>query len=290
MLLVNIDFTIWTGRVKADTPATGDLCTAGSIKIFDAAYLNPFRNFKTRAEQSAASYGLKFMGGWLVDGANMRKLEEALGDCHSAWANALAAFVLAYPRRADAWARSHPKWEDVIRQKQPAPDELWQRFAFNWQTFHLSAETTYAVGRGNNTSALVDGLADSALNSVLDSLRTLYVDSFNKDTSPSSKAYNALKKISQRSHALGFVNANAARLAPILLDLSNRKNHALARVVLSRLDSPQGVEAVLQTVAGQGIDSFLEPVEVIQLSPTALEEEKQKQAFDSLAVLDSLGL
>lgn len=289
-VLFNLDFTIWTGKAKldaADIPAAAThmppqaICTAGAIKIFDTDLIKPFRNFKTRAELCLATYGLKCLGGWLVDDSNVASLESSLGDCHSDWANALGVFIQDYPQRAQTWAQSWGQWEGLIRHKQPSQQELWHRFDFTWQTFHLAEATTNAASKGNNTADLVKCIPDKALQSIIDSLGDLYINSFAKANDPSSKAYAALAKTAQRAVALGFANPDAARLAPILADLCNRRDHNLTRTVLSNLSTVRGVQTVLQTVAGYGIDSLLTPPEVIQLSPTALEAESKKQIAPS---------
>lgn len=290
-VLVNIDFTIWTGKAKLDANDIPDaanhmppksICTAGAIKIFDTDELKQFRNFRTRAENSAASYGCKCLGGWLVSEDILPILEEELGSCHSDWANALGEFIQAYPQKAHEWAQSWGQWDALIRQKQPAVSELCHKFDFTWQTFKLTAETANASSKGNNTDDIVKSIPDAALQSVIDSLKALYDMSFDKQGDPSPKAYYALAKIARRARALGFANPNAARLVPVLTDLCNRKDHVLSRLVLSRMDNPQAVLDVLQVVAGQGIDSLLTPTEIIPLSPTALEEEKRKQSVDNL--------
>lgn len=282
-VLVNLDFTIWTGKAKLDAtdiPEAAaamppkDLCTAGNIKIFDTDYLKPFRNLKNRADLCAASIGCRLMSGWLVDDANIGQLENGLADIHLEWARTLADFAANYQQRAKEWALLNGTWDQLIRRKQPADHEIKSRFHFGWQTFRLTPETAGA-SVGNETDNLVQAIPDQALQSIIDSLRDLYNDSFNKTNDPSSKAYGALRKIAQRAQALGFANPNAARLAPVLMDLVNRKNHMLSRLVLSRMDKPRDVEDILQVNAGQGIDSLLAPVEETQLEPTALEQAKQ---------------
>lgn len=265
-VLVNLDFTIWTGRAKLDAtdiPEAAaamppkDLCTAGSIKIFDTEFLKQFRNFKTRADICAAAVGCRLMSGWLVDDANMSQLENELASCYNDWRYALDGFVQEYPRRANEWAISCGQWESLVRQKQPDQYDIGNRFHFGWQTFRLTPETANAASFGNETGDMIQAIPDKALMSVIDSLKDLYNESFNKSNDPSSKAYNALKKIAQRAQALGFANPNAARLAPVLQDLVNRKNHILTRLVLSKMSVPQDVEDILQVNDGQGIDSLL---------------------------------
>lgn len=281
-ILVNLDFTIWTGRAKldvSDVPAAAgimppkDLYNSGSIKIFDTDYIKPFRNFKTRADICVSALGLKVRGfeGWLVDEQNISQLESELDAIHSAWEDELIDFTNHYGERARQWALDNGTWEHLIRQKQPNPMEISKRFNFGWWTMRITPETAHAAS-GNTTADVIQGIPDQALQSLVDSLKELYDDSFNKSNDPSPKAYNALKKIAQRAQALGFANPNAARLAPVLLDIVNRRNHTLARLVLSRMDNPQSVLDVLQINAGQGIDSLLTPAMEIQS-----EQERQKQ-------------
>lgn len=266
-ILVNIDFTLWTGRAKLDindVPQAANLMppkelyNSGSIKIFDTDKLKVFRNFKTRADLCAAALGLKVKGfeGWLVDENNINQLEGELVQVRQDWDNALDEFVRHYPYASRDWANSCGKWDRLIAQKQPTEFEIRNRFKFGWWTVRITPETTYA-GMGNTTSDMIQDIPDQALQSVVDSLKDLYDESFNKSNDPSPKAYNALKKIAQRARALGFANPNAARLAPVLLDIVNRKNHTLARLVLSRMDNPQSVLDVLQIDDSQGIDSLL---------------------------------
>lgn len=306
-VLVNLEFTLWTGRAKldmADVPDAAqslpskELYNSGSIKIFDTDYLKQFRNFKTRAELIVSAVGCRLLNGWLVDVDNMMSLETALGDCHSDWSNALAAFIQEYPQCADEWAMSCGQWEQLVRNKQPAANELWRKFQFDWQTFRLTPETAYAANNGNSTDDLVNEIPDKALQSVIDSLTTLYNDSFNKQGEPSAKAYHALKKIAQRSSALGFANPNAARLAPVLLDIASQRNHTLARLVLSRMDNAQNVLDVLSINDGQGIDSLLCTPDqsdlsvgtdsMLELNDTPC--QKSQAPLNSMDVLDSLGL
>lgn len=296
-VLVNLDFSLWSGRAKLDElelPEAAkslppkELYNAGSIKIFDTDYLKPFRNFKTRADVIVGAVGCRLMGGWLVDANNMAALEEQLADCHSDWSNALAGFMQEYPQRAHAWACSCGRWESLVRQKQPAARELWQRFRFDWQTFRLMPDTTHAVSRGNSTGDLVSELPDKALQSVIDSLKVLYDASFNKQTDPSGKAYAALKKIAQRAQALGFANPQAARLAPVLLDLVSQKNHTLSRLVLSRMAVPQDVADILAISDGQGLDSLLSASEPAEPAPELDSLLSVPEPAESAPELDNL--
>lgn len=266
-ILVNLDFTLWTGRAKLDiteVPQAAslmppkELYNSGSIKIFDTDKLKVFRNFKTRADLCCAALGLKARGfeGWLVDENNINQLEGELVQARQDWDATLDDFVAHYPYAARDWANSCGKWDTLIAAKQPSEYEIRNRFNFGWWTVRITPESTHA-GYGNTTNDMIADIPDQALQSVIDSLTDLYNESFNKSGDPSPKAYNALKKIAQRARALGFANPNAARLAPVLLDVANQKNHTLSRLVLSRMDNPQNVLDVLQTSDSTGIDSLL---------------------------------
>lgn len=265
-VLVNIDFTIWTGRAKLDAidipeaikaMPPKDLCTAGSIKIFNSDLLKPFRNFKTKADLLAGAVGCRMLNAWLVDDANIGTLEGQLADVYTEWSRVLSDFVRDYPAEADVWACSCGAWDWLIRRKQPSAREIGRRFHFGWQTFKLTPESSRAASLGNETDSLVGSIPDSALQSVIDSLKELYDESFNKASDPSAKAYGALRRIAERARALGFANPQAARLAPVLLDLVGQKNHTLTRLVLSNMNAPQGVADILAVNDGQGLDSLL---------------------------------
>lgn len=306
-VFVTLALTKWSGWAKfpisevkgaSKVIPPKELYNGGSIKTFDTDLLNQFRNFKTRADTIVAAMGCKFIEGWLVDAANIPDLENQLGECHSDWANALARFVQDYPAQADAWAKSCGQWEALVRQKQPTDFELWSKFRFHWQTFRLVPETASAWNtRGNETADLINELPNKALQSVINSLRTLYDDSFNKPE-PSPKAYNALLKIAQRARALGFANPEAARLAPVLETLGTNRNHILTKIVLSKMNQPKDVAELLEFNDVQGLDALLPSSAPAQPEPDLLLEQAKQMLkpapvqapLNSMDVLDSLGL
>lgn len=254
-------FNIWSGRVKLDPqdiPEAArkmppkELASAGSIKIFPPEELHQFRNFKTRVALLCQSKGLQFDNGWLVDASILPEIEQELAACHADWMAALQDFVDSYTRTALDWAASCGEWASLVQGKQPAQSEIASRFRFSWSTFRLTQAASDAQA-GNDTEESVQSIPDKALQSVIDSLKELYDNSFAKSGDPSGKAYNALRKIADRAEALGFANPDSARLAPVLRDMANNRNHTLTRLVLSRMDDAQGVLDVLQA----GIESLL---------------------------------
>lgn len=315
-VLVNVDTTIWTGWAKldaADTPTAAnglppkDLYNGGSIKIFDTALLLKFRNFKTRAATVCSAVGCRLLGGWLIGEDYLDQLEENLAAVYTDWRAAVDAFVLDYPMKSAAWAKANPEWETVIRRKQPSCQDIGTRFHFAWQTFRLSPETTSARSLGNETDSLAQSIPDKALQSVIDSLNTLYNDSFNKPGDPSPKAYAALCKIADRAEALGFANPQAARLAPVLQDLAAKKNHVLTRLVLSRMGDATGVANILLTNDNGGVESLLiqpgrdeflgaiasadwQSSDALLSEANALLKPAPAAPLNSLDVLDNLGL
>lgn len=282
-------FNIWSGRVKLDAkdiPEAArkmppkELASAGSIKIFPPEELHQFRNFKTRVALLCQSKGLQFDNGWLVDASILPEIEQELAACHADWMAALQDFVDSYTRTALDWAASCGEWASLVQGKQPMQSEIASRFRFSWSTFRLTQAASDAQA-GNDTEESVQSIPDKALQSVIDSLKELYDNSFAKSGDPSGKAYNALRKIADRAEALGFANPNAARLAPVLRDMANNRNHALTRLVLSRMDDAQGVLDVLQVEAsGAGIESLLLP------PPAPQAQDTDVLLSDAAALLD----
>lgn len=274
-------FNIWSGRAKLDAtdiPEAArkmppkELASAGSIKIFPPEELHQFRNFKTRVALLCQSKGLQFDNGWLVDASILPEIEQELAACHADWMAALQDFVDSYTRTALDWAASCGEWASLVQGKQPSQSEIASRFRFSWSTFRLTQAASDAQA-GNDTEESVQSIPDKALQSVIDSLKELYDNSFAKQGDPSGKAYNALRKIADRAEALGFANPDSARLAPVLRDMANNRNHALTRLVLSRMDDAQGVLDVLQA----GIESLL---------PAPQAQDTDALLSDAAALLD----
>lgn len=296
-LFVSINATIWTGRAKldnADIPEAAkhmppkDLASAGTIKLYNADELKKFRNFKVRAEAICSGSGMRINNGFLMSVDAYSALEDDLAATRAAWSSELDSFVLAYPQGADDWAKSCGEWESLVRAKQPAPSEIGKRFRFDWYTMAF-APALYGkadADQGNATMPMINGLANEALAELIEELKDLYDNSFVKASDPSGKAYGALSRIAGKAKALGFMNPEIARLAPILQSLATDKNHTLARLVLSRMADPQGVADILAINDGAGLDSLMsQPAQSAQPAQPA-----PQPPLNSINVLDSLGL
>lgn len=246
---LKLDISIWTGKARLtpeDIPdAVGDLppetlATLGSKRIFDPQALRPFNTAKTRAFRVCDQYGVRCMGGWLVDNGVLGNLTVELDKLRGEFEYGVGTFISTYEEGASNWLRQFPEWEGIIRAALPDSTAIGKKFAFRY--YVLKVQT------GNHDAQDATSEAPStAAATIAAEMARIREQVFGDDrTTPvTSKTFSCLDTLADRCDNMSFVHAGFAHLARLLRSMVvNSTDVNVVRAFLTGLSTPEAVAAV----------------------------------------------
>ena len=246
---LKLDISIWTGKARLtpeDIPdAVGDLppetlATLGSKRIFDPQALRPFNTAKTRAFRVCDQYGVRCMGGWLVDNGVLGNLTVELDKLRGEFEYGVGTFISTYEDGASNWLQQFPEWEGIIRAALPDSTAFGKKFAFRY--YVLKVQT------GNHDAQDATSEAPStAAATIAAEMARIREQVFGDDrTTPvTSKTFSCLDTLADRCDNMSFVHAGFAHLARLLRSMVvNSTDVNVVRAFLTGLSTPEAVAAV----------------------------------------------
>ena len=246
---LKLDISIWTGKARLtpeDIPdAVGDLppealATLGSKRIFDPQALRPFNTAKTRAFRICDQYGVRCMGGWLVDNGVLGNLTAELDKLRGEFEYGVGTFISTYEDGASNWLQQFPEWEGIIRAALPDRTAIGKKFAFRY--YVLKVQT------GNHDAQDATSEAPStAAATIAAEMARIREQVFGDDrTTPvTSKTFSCLDTLADRCDNMSFVHAGFAHLARLLRSMVvNSTDVNVVRAFLIGLSTPEAVAAV----------------------------------------------
>lgn len=248
---LKLDISIWTGKARLtpeDIPdAVGDLppetlATLGSKRIFDPQALRPFNTAKTRAFRICDQYGVRCMGGWLVDNGVLNNLTAELDKLRGEFEYSVGTFISTYEDGASNWLQQFPEWEGIIRAALPDSTAIGKKFAFRY--YVLKVQT------GNHDAQDATSEAPStAAATIAAEMARIREQVFGDDrTTPvTSKTFSCLDTLADRCDNMSFVHTGFAHLARLLRSMVvNSTDVNVVRAFLTGLSTPEAVAAVTQ--------------------------------------------
>lgn len=246
---LKLDISIWTGKARLtpeDIPdAVGDLppetlATLGSKRIFDPQALRPFNTAKTRAFRICDQYGIRCMGGWLVDNGVLGNLTAELDKLRGEFEYGVGTFISTYEEGASNWLQQFPEWEGIIRAALPDSTAIGKKFAFRY--YVLKVQT------GNHDAQDATSEAPStAAATIAAEMARIREQVFGDDrTTPvTSKTFSCLDTLADRCDNMSFVHTGFAHLARLLRSMVvNSTDVDVVRAFLTGLSTPEAVAAV----------------------------------------------
>lgn len=248
---LKLDISIWTGKARLtpeDIPdAVGDLppealATLGSKRIFDPQALRPFNTAKTRAFRICDQYGIRCMGGWLVDNGVLGNLTAELDKLRGEFEYGVGTFISTYEDGASNWLRQFPEWEGIIRAALPDSTAIGKKFAFRYYVLKVQTENYDAQDATSEAPS-------TAAATIAAEMARIREQVFNDDrTTPvTSKTFSCLDTLADRCDNMSFVHAGFAHLARLLRSMVvNSTDVNVVRAFLTGLSTPEAVAAVTQ--------------------------------------------
>lgn len=227
MFAINLDITRWTGRA-VDADADSGMAVKGAIAIYNPQALQIFNSIRRSTIATLGQYTLKMAGLYVVGEEAMLDALDALPTQRNKWNVALDKFVAAYPRGCKLWLDAHPDQAEYIASRQPAPDEIRKRFAFEWYVY----EITPANGAAQR---LADKLPQAGMGVLRERLSLLYESAFRNRLPISGKAWNALNRFLQTCEAYSWVSTEAREWAAVIETVLTRKDAGYACAQMRKL-------------------------------------------------------
>lgn len=291
---LKLDISIWTGKARLtpeDIPdAVGDLppetlATLGSKRIFDPQALRPFNTAKTRAFRICDQYGVRCMGGWLVDNGVLGNLTVELDRLRGEFEYSVGTFISTYEDGASNWLQQFPEWEGIIRAALPDSTAIGKKFAFRY--YVLKVQT------GNHDAQDATSEAPStAAATIAAEMARIREQVFGDDrTTPvTSKTFSCLDTLADRCDNMSFVHTGFAHLARLLRSMVvNSTDVNVVRAFLTGLSTPEAVAAVTQETRIYDFETdsldvsepVAEPAPVTMPEPAAPVETSEPAAPDT---------
>ena len=296
---LKLDISIWTGKARLtpeDIPdAVGDLppetlATLGSKRIFDPQALRPFNTAKTRAFRTCDQYGVRCMGGWLVDNGVLNDLTAELDRLRGEFDRSVGTFISTYEDGASNWLKQFPEWAGIIRAALPDGTAIGKKFAFRY--YVLKVQTGNHDARDATSEA-----PSTAAATIAAEMARIREQVFGDDrTTPvTGKTFSCLDTLADRCDNMSFVHTGFAHLARLLRSMVvNSTDVDVVRAFLTGLSTPEAVAAVTQETRiydfeRDGLDMpepVAEPAPVTMPEPAApVETPEPAAADDGLAAL-----
>lgn len=246
---LKLDISIWTGKARltpedipdavADMPPE-TLATLGSKRIFDPQALRPFNAAKTKAFRTCDQYGVRCMGGWLVDNGVLNNLTAELDKMRGEFDRSVGTFISTYEDGASNWLQQFPEWEGIIRAALPDSTNIGKKFAFRYYVLKVQTENHDALDATSEAPS-------TAAATIAAEIARIREQVFGDDrTAPvTSKTFSCLDTLADRCDNMSFVHPGFAHLARLLRSMVvNSTDVDVVRAFLTGLSTPEAVAAV----------------------------------------------
>lgn len=234
--VVNLDISIWTGKARLQRDEVDDsalppeeLATLGSKKLFDPDKLRRFYGVKSSAFAICNKYGVKFLGGWLVDDKYLPELVKKLGEYRTTWDELLNNFLASYQNDCQDWLAQNSQWANILANSMPRQSEIAKRFNFGWQTYNVVPAPTNV--NGDQTQDELAIVPSRAIEKMAREVGAI-VESF-----APGKTFRAasLQRLASMCHTLSFSSPEVVKLGEILEKLASMQDVDIAHTMLVQL-------------------------------------------------------
>lgn len=242
--VINLDISIWTGKAKLQRTEIDDsglppegLVTLGSKRLFDPVKLRRFHGIKSSAFAACNRYGVRFLGGWLVDNDYLADLTGKLSGYRTLWDDELREFRANYSKDCHDWLARNPEWAAILRSAMPDPTEIGRRFNFGWQVFNvLPAPTaTYGDQTDDELGVVPSRAMEKMAQAITEALPTYAKREFR--AAP-------LRKLAEMCRVVSFTSPEIARLGDVLEKLESVADNSIISMVLGKLSTANGIAAL----------------------------------------------
>lgn len=297
---LKLDISIWTGKARltpedipdavVDMPPEA-LATLGSKRIFDPQALRPFNAAKTKAFRTCDQYGVRCMGGWLVDNGVLNNLTAELDKMRGEFDRSVGTFISTYEDGASNWLQQFPEWEGIIRAALPDSTNIGKKFAFRYYVLKVQTENHDALDATSEAPS-------TAAATIAAEIARIREQVFGDDrTSPvTSKTFSCLDTLADRCDNMSFVHPGFAHLARLLRSMVvNSTDVNVVRAFLTGLSTPEAVAAVthetriydFETDSLDMSEPVAEPASVTMPEPAAPVETSEPAAPDTPTAADA---
>lgn len=301
--VVNLDISIWTGKAQLKRTEVDDsalppkeLATLGSKRLFDPEKLKKFGGIKSSAHALCGKYGVKFIGGWLVDNQYLQELVGKLAQYRDRWDDVLRTFLAEYQQNCQEWLIQNSQWAKILVNAMPRESEIAKRFNFGWQVFNIVPAPTGV--NGDQTDAELGCVPTRAMERVAEEIAGIlpcYEPGKRRMMEP-------LRKVQRMCKTMSFSSPEMARLEEVLGKLDALGDTSIIRLVLGMLtdaktimkmcEPSQTATDILDGIVGQQQPPAPEPEPVQEPIPASVQTPQDRplpdvssliqQAFDIL--------
>lgn len=243
--MLNLDISIWTGKAKLQRTEVDDsalppeeLVTLGSKKIFDPAKLKRFHGIKSNAFAACNRYGVKCMGGWLVDNQYVQELTDKLAAQRVIWDDEVRKFLATYQMECDDWLAANPQWANILANALPRQSEIARRFNFGWQVFNIIPAPT--ATNGDQTQDELDIVPTRAIEKMakeIEELQGVYAPGKTFKAGP-------LRRLAGMARSLSFSSPEVDKLGELLKQIADAGSLDIAQIMLGKLADPKELAAL----------------------------------------------
>lgn len=293
---LKLDISIWTGKARLTPEDIPDavvdmppetLATLGSKRIFDPQALRPFNAAKTKAFRTCDQYGVRCMGGWLVDNGVLNNLTAELDRLRGEFDRSVGTFISTYEDGASNWLQQFPEWEGIIRAALPDSTNIGKKFAFRYYVLKVQTENHDALDATSEAPS-------TAAATIAAEIARIREQVFGDDrTSPvTSKTFSCLDTLADRCDNMSFVHPGFAHLARLLRSMVvNSTDVNVVRAFLTGLSTPEAVAAVTHETRIYDFETdsldMSEPAPVTMPEPAAPVETSEPAAPDTPTAADA---
>ena len=259
-VIVNVECSIWTAKARlsrddldAATVAAlppEALTSLGSKQLIDPQLLKPIVAVKSRMFRYMDTHGVKFLGGWIIDKANVDAVTDELQLMAQDYDAAVSSFLNDYGTHCREWLDQFPQWAPIIQPALPSESKLRGKFRFHFQMYQIMPVESTHPAASNTLRATLSSLGDTALDELAAMLRKLRDETFKPDRDKyTRRAFNAFDDVLEKCRAVSFLHPSVIALEMVLRDMS--------RIYIGQTDNL----AAMQTV-GNLLEALADPAAI----------------------------
>lgn len=289
---LNLDISVWGGKStlkRSDLPPQAlallpeeELASLGSKSLIDPETLRPFSSIKAKARRLLETWGVRFLGGYLIKNDDLPSIQDSLDLLGEEFANAKSNFLGHYETATEEWVNAHPQWKDMLALALPTPAKLESRFSYGYQVYVLQEPDSSLAPKGqcNNLSSQTKNLGSSILDEIAQAIKNFvnitFTDKRMLKPNFTSKSLDGLQTIQDKLTNWSFVDPRLGKLQVYITQLRDLYN------IGESFMTPQNIKMLLTFLTdASNIDDFLESYDPSQGSTGA--------RTDSINLLASLG-
>ncbi len=223
LAIFQIDFDIWSGQVKLESPdlkidkddaPDKEVVDLGRKYIIERKHLRPFNTLKTQARRLCLRHGMKFFeGAFAIPIEKIDVVSAELDGISSQMLDIKSNFVSNYDQWVDEWIHKKPEYAEAIRIGRLPASVVEKRFGFDYQIYQMNPVNEV---QSNKLNGMANGLADELMDEIVGEAETFYQSNLKGKETCQVTTQKTLKRLRDKVDGLSFLDSRFLSVVELL--------------------------------------------------------------------------